>query len=117
MATLLRVLNALENIRTSRTMLQRGVKAVENHIAGVSLRRLLLRAQADTEDALNVLAAGGRSQGVRTTLKRALNATQEASDRNGDPDSDPVIVSRVMKIADLLLQTSRLAGEETDVLP
>ncbi len=75
--------------------------------SGVSIRRLLLRAQADTKDALNVLEAGGRSKGVQTALKRALKAAGEAADRNNARGSDPIIVSRVMKISALLLRTAQ----------
>ena len=75
-AAFLRVINALENIRSSNELLNRAVKSGDNPNVTVSL--LLDRAYAETEDAVQVLSGGGIHAESSIQLTKVLNIIDQA---------------------------------------
>ena len=77
-AAFLRVINALENIRSSNELLNRAIKAKDN--PNVSIGDLLDRAYSETEDAVQVLSGGGLHAPSTIQLQIALDKIQQARD-------------------------------------
>ncbi len=77
-AAFLRVINALENIRTVIEMLETGIEALEDRKSGVSLRRILIRAQADADDARDVLKAKSLNRKAVKEIQKAIGDIRAA---------------------------------------
>ena len=75
-AAFLRVINALENIRSSNDLLDRAVATMNKRNA--TSGPLLDRAIHDTEDAIQVLAGGGLHPAAAARLRVALDLIRQA---------------------------------------
>lgn len=77
-AAFLRVINALENIRTVIEMLDTAIEALEQNRRGVSIRRRLIRTQADADDAQDVLRAKNLNRNAIGDIRQAINDIRAA---------------------------------------
>jgi len=75
-AAFLRVINALENIRSSNELLERVIAAKDR--ADSFVAPILARARSETRDALDVLQGGGLHPRAVARLEAALNLIEQA---------------------------------------